>query len=41
LVFFLVALSRNKSVEDKLFRYVILGFALTEAMDYYPLCLLF
>lgn len=38
---FVLAVSRNPSLEEKLFRYAIMGFALTEAMALFVLMMAF
>jgi F-type H+-transporting ATPase subunit c len=38
---FLLALARNPSLEQKLFRYCLMGFALTEAMALFVLMMAF
>ncbi len=38
---FLIALSRNPSLEQKMFRFCIIGFALTEAMALFVLMMAF
>ena len=38
---FLIGMSRNPSLEAKLFRYTVMGFALTEAIALYGLMMAF